>query len=110
MFGFRKKKYVTAVDSTTTYLKNLSQRLGGLLRYTAENGKINAAIKKLQEDCIFTIAPPENKEVRACQEEIDRLMKKLSDLLHEEEWDERTIMLYINDIGVQIDGINASRS
>jgi predicted RNase H-like nuclease (RuvC/YqgF family) len=110
MFGFRKKKYVTAVDTTTTYLKNLSQRLNGLQRYTAENEKINAALAKLKEDCIFTIAPPENKEVRAHQEEIERLMKKLSDLLHEEEWDERTILLYINDIGAQIDGISASRS
>lgn len=110
MFGFGKKKYVVDVENSTTYLKNLAQKLNGLQRYTAENDKVNKAIAKLKEDCIFTIAPPENKEVRACQDEIDRLLKKLSDLLHEEEWDERAIMLYIGDIGAQIDGISASRS
>ena len=109
MFGFGKKKYAKAFEKDNDFLKNFAVKISALLRYTEDNEKVTEKINKLKEDFVFTIAPPQNREVKKHQEEIERKYADLKSVLEQDEWDEKDVLKRISSIGAELDEINAIR-
>ena len=110
MFLFGKKKYAKSFAKGNDFLKSFAAKIGALMRYTEENETITENLNKLREDFVFTISPPENKEVRRLQEDIERMYTELKSILEQDEWDEKEIIKRINSIGGKLDEINSIRA
>jgi len=109
MILFGKKKYAKNFAKGNDFLKSYATRIGSLMRYVEDNEAVAEKLNKLKEDFVFTISPPENREVKKHEEAIDRKFAELKNLLEQEEWDEKDVLRRINSIGAELDEINAIR-
>ena len=105
---FGKKKYGNNVARDNAYLKDFAIKLNGLMRYTEENEKVTAELKKLQQDFQYTVAT-QVKDAKKSEARIEKMYNALKDMLQKAEWDEQEVLMAIRNIGMEIDEINAMR-
>ena len=105
---FGKKKYTTNVTRDNVFLKDYAIKINGLLRFTEDNPKVTAALKRLQEDFQFTIAT-QVKDAEKIEGKIKKKYEALKNALLANFWDEDEVLSLIRSIGMEIDEINSMR-
>ena len=105
---FGKKKYSKNIARDNTFLKDYAIKINGLLRFTEENEKVTAALKKLQEDFQYTI-PTQDTDAKKVERSINKKYEELRAVITSPEWDEQAVLMMIRVIGLEIDDINAMR-
>ena len=105
---FGRKKHVKNVTRDNVFLKDYAIKINGLLRYTEENEKVTAALKKLQEDFQYTVAT-QVKEAKKYEARIAKKYEALKAMLQQPGWEEEAVLMEIRNIGIEIDELNSLR-
>ena len=103
-----RKRYEKGVTRDNTFFKNYAIKVNGLMRYVEENERVTTALQKLQHDFQFT-GPSPSKEAKKIEARIEDQYEALKAALQQTEWDEKAVILMIQNIGMEIDEINAMR-
>ena len=106
--GLFKRKYEKNVTRDNEYLKNFAVRINGLLRFTEENEKVTAELRKLQDDFRFTVAT-QVRGAKKIESRIDEKYENLKNTLQQPEWNEQEVIMMIRNIGLELDEINSMR-
>ena len=105
---FRRKDPAGNATRDNIFLKDFAIKLNGLMRYTEDNEKVTASLKRLQNDFQFTIATTV-KDAKKLEVAIEKKYDVLKKMLQEPEWDEVAVLKAIQNIGVELDELNATR-
>ena len=106
--GFFKKSFQKNVTRDNEFFKNFAIKINALMRYTEENEKVTAELKKLQSDFQYTVAT-EDRHAKKHEKSIDKMYDELKAVLQQPAWDEQQVLLIVKNMGMEIDEINSMR-
>lgn len=106
---FGKKRYAKKFAEGNDFLKSYATKVGALMNLTDKSEAVTDKLNHLKETFVFSITPPQNKEVVKCQETIEAKFNELKEVLAQEDWDEDDVIRRINVIEMEVGMLTSIR-
>ena len=106
---FGKKDYTKKFGKGNDFLKSYGTKVNALMNLTENNEIVTDKLNHLKETFVFSISPPQTKEVVKCQEKIEAKFNELRDLLEKEDWDEKEAIRRINSLETEVGMLTSIR-
>ena len=106
---FGKKRYAKKFAEGHDFLKSYATKVGALMNLTDKSEAVTDKLNHLKETFVFSITPPQNKEVVKCQETIEAKFNELKEVLAQEDWDEDDVIRRINVIEMEVGMLTSIR-
>lgn len=107
---FGKKRYAKKFGEGNDFLKSYATKIGALMNLTDKNEIVTDKLNHLKETFVFSISPPQNKEVVKCQESIEAKFNELKEILAQEDWDENDVIRRISIIEMEVGMLTSIRA
>ena len=106
---FGKKRYAKKFGKGNDFLKSYSVKISALMNLTDKNENVTDKLNHLKETFVFSISPPQNKEVVKCQESIEAKFDDLKAILEQEDWYENDVIRRISIIEMEVGMLTSIR-
>jgi hypothetical protein len=109
MFLFGRKSDSEKFAQGNDFLKSYATKIRSLMNYTAQNEKVTDELNRLKEAYVFAVSPRMNKEVKKYQANIEKMFEELRNVLKQNDWDERDVMIRIADLKSELEMLTSIR-
>ena len=106
---FGKKRYAKKFDKGNNFLKNYAVKVSAIMNLTEKSEIVTDKLNHLKETFVFSVSPPQNKEVVKCQESIEAKFDELKAILEQEDWDENDVLHRISVIETEVTMLTSFR-
>lgn len=106
---FGKKRYAKKFDKGNNFLKNYAVKVSAIMNLTDKSEIVTDELNHLKETFVFSVSPPQNKEVVKCQESIEAKFDELEAILEQEDWDENDVVRRISIIEKEVTKLTSFR-